>query len=134
MNRVYLAGRLTRDPVLRKTSTGTSCADFSLAVPEGFNSKDGKTQETAHFFDVVVWDKQADACSEYLQKGAPILIEGRLLFEQWKDKEGQPRSKVRVRADRVQFLGSPGRGAARGERAEPDEELAQAEPARMRRN
>jgi single-strand DNA-binding protein len=116
MNRVLLAGRLTRDPVLRKTSTGAACADLSIAVPEGYNSKDGKTQESASFFDVVVWEKQAEACSEYLQKGAPVLVEGRLLFEQWKDKEGQPRNKVRVRADRVQFLGTPVAAAAKGER------------------
>lgn len=116
MNRVLLAGRLTRDPVLRKTATGVACADLGIAVPEGYASKDGKSQETASFFDVVVWEKQAEACSEYLQKGAPILVEGRLQFEQWKDKDGQPRNKVRVRADRVQFLGAPGGGAAKGER------------------
>lgn len=115
MNRVLLAGRLTRDPVLRKTPAGVSCAELGIAVPEGYNSKDGKTKESTSFFDVIVWERQAETCGEYLQKGAPILVEGRLHFEQWKDKDGQPRNRVRVRADRVQFLGPPGGGAAKGE-------------------
>lgn len=122
INRVMLAGNLTRDPVLRKTGSGVSCADLSLAVSDGYAGKDGKNQETTCFIDVVAWEKQADACSEYLQKGAPVLVEGRLQYDQWKDKEGNPRNKIRVRADRVQFLGRPGGGAARGERPMRSEE------------
>lgn len=111
MNRVMLVGNLTRDPVLRKTPAGAACADLSIAVNDSYTGKDGKTQETACFVDVVAWEKQAQACSEFLHKGAPVFVEGRLLYEQWEDKEGQKRNKIKVRADRVQFMGRPA-GAA----------------------
>lgn len=133
MNRVMLVGNLTRDPVLRKTPTGVSCADISIAVNESYTSKEGKTQDTACFVEVVAWEKQAEACGEYLQKGAPVFVEGRLQYEQWEDKEGQKRNKIRVRADRVQFMGRPREGAPRGEvapRARRDEPAGRVERGR----
>lgn len=116
MNRVLLAGNLTRDPVLRKTSKGLAVADLGLAVSDGYHGKNGGSEESTCFVDVVAWDKQAEACGEYLHKGAAVMVEGRLQFEQWKDKEGQPRNKLKVTADRVQFLGTPGGGPARRDR------------------
>lgn len=121
MNRVTIAGNLTRDPVLRKTSSGVSCADLGLAVSDGYTGKNGKSTESTCFVDVVTWEKSAEACGEYLQKGAPVLVEGKLQFEQWTGKDGAKHSKLRVRADRVHFLGSPGKGAARGDRPPDDE-------------
>lgn len=120
MNKVMLVGNLTRDPVLRKTAKGISVADLGLAVSDGYSGKNGKSEESTCFVDVIAWDKQAIACGEYLQKGAAIFVEGRLQFEQWKDKEGQNRSKIRVNAERVQFLGKPG-GGGRSNRDRDDE-------------
>ncbi len=118
MNKVMLVGNLTRDPVLRKTPAGVACADLSLAVNESYTGKDGKVQETACFVEVVSWEKQAEACCEYLRKGAPVFVEGKLQFEQWEDKEGQKRNKLRVRADRVQFMGGKPGGAGGARRTD----------------
>jgi single-strand DNA-binding protein len=71
--------------------------------------------ESVVFVDIVVWGRQAETSAEYLRKGSPVLIEGRLQLDQWQSKEGEKRSKLRVRADRVQFLGAPRRGAATGD-------------------
>lgn len=118
MNRVMLVGNLTRDPVVRTTPGGVSCADLSLAMNESYTGKDGQAQESVCFVEVVAWEKQAQACGQFLKKGAPVFVEGRLQYDQWEDKEGQKRNKVRVRADRVQFLARPGgSGAGRPEAA-----------------
>ena len=116
MNRVMLVGNLTRDPVIRKTAKGMSVADLGLAVNDGYGGKDGKGEEGACFVDVIAWDKQAETCGEYLRKGSPILVEGRLQYSQWKVKDGQSRNKVKVSADRVQFMGRPGGGEKDGGR------------------
>lgn len=105
MNRVFLMGNLTRDPALRKTNTGTTVSDLGLAVSETYRNKDGELVETTCFADIVVWGKQAEACNQYLNKGAPVMVEGRLQLDQWQNDQGEKRSKLRVRADRVQFLG-----------------------------
>lgn len=107
MNKVLIAGNLTRDPVVRKTPKGLAVADLGLAVHDGYQGKNGDTEESTCFVDVVAWDKYAESCGEFLRKGSPVLVEGRLHFEQWKDKEGQNRTKLKVTADRVQFLGKP---------------------------
>ena len=132
MNRVMLVGNLTRDPVLRKTPAGVSCADISIAVNESYTSKEGKTQETACFVEVVAWEKQAEACGEFLKKGVPVFVEGKLQYDQWEDKEGQKRNRIRVRADRVQFMGRPGGGTRPEEasRARREESAARAERSR----
>jgi single-strand DNA-binding protein len=113
MNRVLLAGNLTRDPVLRTVASGLPCVDFGLALNESFTGKDGKKRDKVCFLDVVVWDKQAKACADHLRKGAPLFLEGRLQYDEWEDKEGHKRNKIRVRADRVHFLGKPVEGAQR---------------------
>jgi single-strand DNA-binding protein len=107
MNRVFLMGNLTRDPEVRYTPSGTAVGDLGLAVNETYKNKAGETVETTVFVDVEVWSRQAETCAEYLYKGSPVLIEGRLKFDQWENQQGEKRSKLRVRADRVQFLGSP---------------------------
>ncbi len=106
-NRVVLLGGLTRDPDLRYTPSGTAVADFGLAVNESFKNKEGEAIEQVCYVDINVWSRQAETCSEYLKKGSQVLIEGRLQFDQWENKEGEKRNKLRVRADRVQFLTSP---------------------------
>jgi single-strand DNA-binding protein len=105
MNRVFLMGNLTRDPELRHTPGGTAVADLGVAVNETFTNKDGKRVESKCFADVVAWGKQAEACAQYLAKGAPVLVEGGLQFDQWETDKGEKRSRLRVRASRVQFVG-----------------------------
>lgn len=107
VNRVFLAGNLTRDPEVRYTPSGTAVADLGLAINERYKSKDGTWEEKTVFVDVVVWGRQAETSGEYLYKGSPVLVEGRLQLDQWENQQGEKRSKIRVRADRVQFLGSP---------------------------
>lgn len=105
VNRVFLLGNLTRDPELRQTSSGMSVSDLGVAVSETYQNKAGEMVETKCFTDVVVWGKQAEACSQYLTKGAPVMVEGRLQLDQWENEAGEKRSRLRVKADRVQFLG-----------------------------
>ncbi len=109
-NRVLLMGNLTRNPEIRYTPSGTAVADLGLAVNETFKNKAGEAVEQVCFVDVVVWGRQAETASEYLHKGSPVFVEGRLQLDQWENQQGEKRSKLRVRADRVQFLGSPGKG------------------------
>jgi single-strand DNA-binding protein len=104
MNRVFIMGNLTRDPSARRLPSGGTVGDLSVAATESYRNKDGETVESTCFVDVVVWNKQADVCETYLHKGSSVLVEGRLQLDEWTDKEGQKRSKLRVRADRVHFM------------------------------
>jgi single-strand DNA-binding protein len=107
-NRTLLMGNLTRNPDIRYTPSGAAVCDLGLAVNETFTNKAGETIDKTCFVDVTVWGKQAESCSQYLKKGSPVFVEGRLELDQW-EKDGEKRSKLRVRADRVQFLsGKPG--------------------------
>ncbi len=105
LNRVFLMGNLTRDPEVRYTSTGTAVGDLGLAVNENYRNKVGEIIESTVFVDIEVWARQAEACAEHLSKGSPIFVEGRLKLDQWENQQGEKRKKLRVRADRVQFLG-----------------------------
>jgi single-strand DNA-binding protein len=112
LNKVLLIGNLTRDPELKYTPGGSAVADFGLAVNRNWTGQDGQKHEETTFVDITVWGRQAEIASEYLSKGRPIFLEGRLQLDQWQDKEGQKRSKMRVVAERIQFLGAPpGKGA-----------------------
>lgn len=112
LNRVFLIGNLTKDPEVRFLPSGTAVGDMRLAVTEQFRNKEGVATESTCFVDVVAWGRQAETCGEYLRKGAPIFVEGRLQLDEWKSKEGENRSKLRVRADRVQFMGRPAASGA----------------------
>ncbi len=107
MNKVFLGGNLTRDPELRHTPSGMAVSDLRLAVNQVYVDKNGQKQEEATFVDVVVWGKQAETVCQYLKKGSGLLVEGALQFDSW-EHEGQKRSRIRVKAVRVQFLSSPG--------------------------
>lgn len=104
LNKVMLMGNLTRDPEVRYTPKGTAVADLGMAINMTFQGQDGQTKEEVVYVDVVTWGRQAETCGQYLKKGAPVFVEGRLQLDQWEDKDGQKRSKLRVRAERVQFL------------------------------
>lgn len=105
MNSVFLMGNLVRDPETRKTPAGVMVGDFTVAVSDQYKDKDGQLVNRTCFADVVVWGRQAEACMEYLHKGSPVLVEGKLQLDQWKTDQGESRSRLRVRALRVQFLG-----------------------------
>ena len=125
LNRVLLIGNLTRDPELRYTPAGTPVANIRLAVNSSFKDQAGQRKEETCFVTVVVWSKQAEICNQYLKKGRPVFIEGRLIYRSW-EAEGKTRSTMEVRADRVQFLGFGGgaAGGAHGASTEPREETA----------
>ena len=106
-NRVLLMGNLTKDPELRYTPQGTAVANLRMAINRKFKSKTGELKEEVCFITAVVWNKQAETCNQYLHKGSPLFVEGRLQSRSWEDASGQKKSVIEVRAERVQFLGSP---------------------------
>jgi single-strand DNA-binding protein len=111
-NRVIVAGNLVRDPETRFLPSGTAVTSFSLAVNRRYKSKTtNEVKEEVSFFDIVVFGKTGENCAEYLSKGRPVLVEGRLRQRSW-ETDGQKRSKVEILADIVQFLGSSPRGQA----------------------
>jgi single-strand DNA-binding protein len=114
INHVCLAGHLTRDPVLRKTNGGTAVLDLGLAINDEYTAKDGKVVEQTCFADCVVWGKSAEASHTYLKKGDPALVEGCLITEQWETPQGEKRSRLRVRAQRVHFLKQRTNGTSAG--------------------
>ena len=106
LNKVLLIGNLTRDPEIRYTSTGTAVTDLRLASNRRYKSATGEAKEEVVYVTVSVWGRQAETSGEYLSKGSPVLIEGRLRLDEW-EKDGQKMSKLGVVAERVQFLSSP---------------------------
>ncbi|VAX36881.1 Single-stranded DNA-binding protein [hydrothermal vent metagenome] len=108
LNKVFLIGNLTRDPELRYTPGGTAVANLGIAVNRRFKDSSGELKEEVCFLTVTVWDKQATACCQYLTKGRPVFVEGVLQSRFWETSDGQKRSAIDVRAERVQFLGSSG--------------------------
>ena len=104
-NRVIIAGNLTRDPELRYIPSGEPVANFTVAINRNYTTKAGERKEETSFIPVVVWRKQAETCNQYLKKGSPALVEGRLQQRNWETQEGQKRTVIEVVADRVVFLG-----------------------------
>ena len=109
-NRVILAGNLVRDPETRFLPSGVAVTSFSIAVNRRYKAKSNEVKEEVSFFDISVFGKTGENCAEYLSKGRPVLVEGRLRQRSW-ETDGVKRSKVEVVADNVQFLGGP-RGAS----------------------
>jgi len=130
-NKVILVGNLTRDPELRYTPKGTAIAKLGLAVNRVWTSESGEKKEEVTFVDVDVFGRTAENVGQYMRKGRPILIEGRLRLDQWDDKQtGQKKSKLGVVAETVQFLGSPtGGGGEAGASAPARQRPAAAAPA-----
>lgn len=106
LNKVLLIGNLTKDPELRYTPQGTAVANLRLAVNRKFKDRSQELKEETCFITAVVWDKQAESCNQYLHKGSPVFVEGRLQSRSWEDTSGQKRSVIEVRAERIQFLGA----------------------------
>ena len=112
-NRVILLGNLTRDIEVRYLQSGMAVADVGLAVNDRRKNQAGEWVEETTFVDVTMWGRTAEVAGEYLSKGSPILIEGRLKLEQW-EKDGQKRSKLSVVCERMQMVGSKGGGGGGG--------------------
>lgn len=104
LNKVVLAGRLTRKPELRKTPNGVAVTDLLMALNRDYVNINGERQQEVCFVDVVVWGKQAELCSENLDCSSLVLVEGRLQLDVWHSKEGEKRCKLRVAGEKVQFL------------------------------
>ncbi len=102
-------GNLTRDPEVKYTPKGTAVGDIGIAVNDSYKAQDGTIKEVVTFINVEVWGRQAETCKQYLSKGRPVFIEGRLQLDQW-EKDGVKQSRMKVKADRVQFLGGGGGG------------------------
>ena len=110
-NKVIVVGNMTRDPELRYTPGGAAVCDIGIAVNEKYTDKSGQKVENVHFFDITAWAKTAELVSQYCRKGSSILVEGKLSQERWDDKTtGKKMSKVKIVAERVQFLNSKGQG------------------------
>ena len=105
LNKLMLAGNLTRDPEVKYTPKGTAVGDLSIAINDSYKAQDGTIKETVTFVEIEVWGRTAENCKQYLSKGRPAFIEGSLKLETW-EQDGLKRSKLKVKADRVQFLGS----------------------------
>lgn len=122
-NKVMLMGNLTKDPELRYTPQGTAVVNLRVAVNRRFRNKNQEMKEEVCFVTAVAWDKQAETCNQYLHKGSPLFIEGRLQSRSWEDNAGQKRNVIEVRAERIQFLGAPsGAKETTGSTEEPSQE------------
>ncbi len=108
LNKVFLIGNLTRDPELRYLPDGRPVCNLGLAVNRTYITANKEKKEEACFLRIVVWGKQAESCSQYLNKGRPVFIEGRLQSRSWETPAGEKRSALDVVAERVQFLGGRG--------------------------
>ncbi len=106
-NKVMLMGNLTRDPAIKYTPKGTAVAEIGLAINRVYSSDSGEKREETTFVDVTLWGRQAEIAGEYLKKGRPVFVEGRLQLDTWDDKQsGQKRSKLKVVGELIQLLGS----------------------------
>jgi single-strand DNA-binding protein len=114
-NKVILLGNLTRDPEVRYTPKGTAVTDLGLAVNRTYTADNGEKREEVTFVDVTFWGRTAEVAGEYLKKGRPVFVEGRLQLDSWDDKtSGQKRTKLKVIGENMQMLGSPRGGGAGG--------------------
>ena len=123
LNKVMLIGNLTRDPEVKYTPKGTAVAEIAIAINRNYTAADGQKKEEVTFIDVTLWERLAEIAGEYLKKGRPVFIEGRLQLDTWDDKAtGQKRSRLRVRAEQMQLLGSREGGGGGAPAASHDEE------------
>lgn len=128
---VVLLGHLVRDPELRYTPQGKAVAHFTVAANRRYEKEDGEKVEEVAFVDVSVWNRQAEACAEYLRKGRLALVSGRLVQDIWADKEsGQKRSKLKIAAQQVTFVGGGSKDEVSPEETLPEETPAPATPAK----
>jgi single-strand DNA-binding protein len=104
LNRVFMVGRLTKDPEIRQTTNGTPVTNFTIAVNRRYKNAAGEWKDETTFVGIVAWQKLAELCKQYLSKGRAVLVEGKLQSHSWETEDGQKRSLIEVRADRIEFL------------------------------
>ena len=132
MNKVILMGNLTRDPEVKFLQTGTAVANFGMAMNERWTDQNTNEQrENVTFVEIEAWNRQAEVIGEYLKKGDPILIEGSLKFEQWDHTDGTKRNRLKVRAQRFEFVGgnTNGNGNGNGQSRQAPANQATSKPA-----
>ncbi len=112
LNQVILGGNLTRDPVLRRLPSGSSVAEFGLAIDDGYTSKTGEQVKQTCFVDVVAWDRRAESVHAYLHKGDCLIVTGKLTYQSWVNDKGERRSRLRVTARHLHFVGGSRRSEA----------------------
>ena len=122
-NRVFLMGNLTRDPEMRYTPSGTAVVNFGMAVNRRFTDQNGEKKEETCFVRISVFGKQGENCNQYLSKGSPVFIEGRLQYRTW-ETDGQKRNSLDVVAERVQFMGR----AKEGQDSKTEDEVIEESP------
>jgi single-strand DNA-binding protein len=122
INRVVLTGNLTRDPELRSTPSGTSVCKLRLACNTRRRDSSGEWVDKPNYFDITVWGAQGENCANYLHKGRPVALDGRLEWREWEDQQGGKRQAVDIIADSVQFLGSR-EGGENGARFVPESDV-----------
>ena len=120
LNKTMLIGNITRDVELKYTASGAAVANFGLAVNRIYTNADGEKVEDTCFLDIVAWNRLAEVAGEYLSKGRPVFIEGRLQMDTWEQEDGQKRSKLKVIAQNIQFLGGK---ADDSEGKNPDDDI-----------
>lgn len=126
LNKVYLMGNLTRDPELRYIPSGAAVTTFSMAANRVYTTQSGEKKKDVCFVRIVVWGKMAEACGEYLSKGSPVFVEGRLQSRSWVGQDGQKKNTIEVVANNVQFLRLKAEGV---EPPMPDTQLEAEQPA-----
>ncbi len=121
LNRVFLIGRLTKDPEVRQTSNGTPVTNFTIAINRKYKSTSGELKEDTTYVGVVAWQKLAELCKQFLAKGRAVLVEGKMQNRSWETEDGQKRSTLEIRADRIEFLDREPRSDSSGSSAEATE-------------
>jgi single-strand DNA-binding protein len=116
MNKVFLMGNITRDPEMKTLASGSTVTDFGLAVNRRYTTQAGEKKEEVCFVDITFWGKRAETIAQYLKKGSPVLVEGRLQLDQWTNDKGEKRSKLKVVGDNFSFISG---GGEKKEEAEP---------------
>ena len=124
-NRVILLGNLTRDPELRYIANGMAVTDIGLALNDRRKNANGEWVEETTFVDVTLWGRTAEVAGEYLSKGSPVFIEGRLKLDSWETQDGQKRSKLKVVCERMQLVGGRGQGGSEGGGPRPARQASQ---------
>lgn len=127
-NRVIVIGNLTKDPELKRNPSGTAVCTLRLAINESYRNKEGEKIDRPVFVEVVAWNQHAEFCNQYFSKGNPILIEGRLQYEEWKTHENETRSKLRILATHVAFVGPHGSSMNAQKLDESPDKVAESAP------
>ena len=126
LNKVMLIGNVGKDPEMRYTANGNAVTTFSLAVNRNYHSPEGERKEETEWFEIVTWNKLAELCSQFLQKGRQAYVEGRLHTRSWEGQDGQKRYRTEVNAQTVLFLGGPGGGGGQRQMSDQYDDAAPA--------